>query len=114
MMVRYIDADMVKNAVCVGCNKEFEERPCEPSFCDIRNAIEDLPNADVVEVKHGEWKKHRDDGDCEYIECSVCREEFYPPDNEFTFDRYPNYCQECGAKMDVSKTEITTDGGKKL
>lgn len=56
--------------------------------------------SDFQEVKHGKWKKHTDDGDCDYIECSVCGEEFYPPNNEFTFDVIPKHCQNCGAKMD--------------
>lgn len=61
--------------------------------------------ADFQEVKHGEWKKHIDDDDCDYIECSVCGEEFYPPNNEVTFDVIPKYCQNCGARMDGDKNE---------
>lgn len=62
--------------------------------------IEEMAAADVTEVKHGKWIKHSDDYDCEYIECSVCGEEFYPPENAFEFDKMPKYCQECGTKMD--------------
>lgn len=73
----------------------------------IKEAEEELPikcrffknKADIQEIKHGKWKKHTDDGDCDYIECSACGEEFYPPNNEFTFDVIPKYCQNCGAKM---------------
>lgn len=56
--------------------------------------------ADLAKVRHGKWIKHRDEYDCEYIECSVCGENFYPPENAFEFDILPKYCQECGAKMD--------------
>lgn len=56
--------------------------------------------ADVVKVRYGKWIKHRDEYDCEYIECSVCGENFYPPENAFEFDIMPKYCQECGAKID--------------
>jgi hypothetical protein len=70
--------------------------------------IKHAPTADVAEVRHGYWMKHRDDGDCEYIECSACGEEFYPPNNEFEFDKYPKYCQECGAKMDGGRKEKCT------
>ena len=54
----------------------------------------------LAKVRHGKWIKHRDEYDCEYIECSVCGENFYPPENAFEFDILPKYCQECGAKMD--------------
>jgi hypothetical protein len=56
--------------------------------------------ADFQKVKHGMRIKHIDDYDCDYIECSICGEEFYPPNNEFTFDMMPKYCPNCGAKMD--------------
>ena len=67
-----------------------------------------MPPADVVKVRHGKWIKHRDEYDCEYIECSVCGENFYPPENAFEFDIMPKYCQECGAKMDRRSVD---DGG---
>lgn len=86
-------------ANCYTCKAD---EVCNHDIFGFENCNNYIP-ADVVEVIHGKWKKHRDDGDCEYIECSVCREEFYPPDNEFVFDRYPNYCPNCGAKMDGGK-----------
>lgn len=65
--------------------------------------------ADFVEVKHGEWKKI----ECGTI-CTNCNR-VYDNDFEFSYKQINEYfkrCPECGAKMDVSKTEITTDGGK--
>ena len=67
--------------------------------------IKIIPTADVAEVKRGEWQKETDDFDWEYIKCSVCGEELYPPDNDDTFDILPKYCQTCGAKMDGGKKE---------
>lgn len=83
----------------------------------IKNAIEEAPTADVVEVKHGEWIE---DGynDCSCV-CSFCGAEApYTSVFEETFDydweenlvptgyeetkeyiRKP-YCPDCGAKMD--------------
>lgn len=55
--------------------------------------------ADVQEAKHGKWKINTDEYDCEYMMCSVCKEEFYPVDED-TVDTTPNYCPYCGAKMD--------------
>lgn len=46
----------------------------------------------------GEWVIKTDDYDCEYMMCSVCKEEFYPADED-TVDTTPNYCPNCGARM---------------
>ncbi len=102
--MRYIDADAViakiKAEHCDKCN--HNER-C--FYCDFDNALmllEEADDADVVEVKHGKWKIKIDEYDCEYMMCSVCKEEFYPAD-AYTVDITPNYCPNCGAKMDERK-----------
>lgn len=62
-----------------------------------------MPAADVVEVRHGEWKDNH---------CTACGEmpmgeemwdgcDFDPPRFEFFMD----YCPCCGAKMNRGKTE---------
>lgn len=50
--------------------------------------------ADVQPVRHGKW-----DG---YIcsECNVCADYFISGD--FYFDEKPNFCPNCGARMDKS------------
>lgn len=57
--------------------------------CDyIRGKLEDMPDADVAQVRHGRWKRYgRNLG-----ECSNC--------GEIVNIRY-NYCPNCGAKMDL-------------
>lgn len=79
---------------------------CQPyvekdeSFPEIKGGCRCFKNkADYAEVKHGKWKIKTDDYDCEYMMCSVCKEEFYPIDED-TVDTTPNYCPNCGAKMD--------------
>ena len=57
--------------------------------------IVDAPTVDAVEVVHGRWidATHIDEdfGEVESYECSVCGK----------WDYYtPNYCPNCGAKMD--------------
>ena len=49
-MSRYIEKEKVISAVCFGCNQQFSDEPCEPSECSIRQAINSIPTADVVEV----------------------------------------------------------------
>ena len=80
--------------------------------------IANLPNADVVEVKHGEWqikselyRMMEDDFDEQlYVECPYCKRRFYVPsafDDEGVFEyareNYP-YCH-CGAKMDGERKD---------
>ena len=50
---------------------------------------EDIPSADVVEVRHGRWK-----GD--FYECSVCG---------FELGWSSTYCPHCGARMDGEEQE---------
>lgn len=64
---------------------------------DIYLDIDNLPTADVVEVKHGRWFD-TDSFDHHYTpiyQCSVCRKEV--ADNYIDLHKY---CLHCGAKMD--------------
>lgn len=89
----------------------------------INETINDSPTADVEEVKHGEWKlmgteKFMDGSYSSKFFCSKCLREIgvcheHESDNhKYAKSMYP-YCH-CGAKMDVSKMEITTSGGKDI
>jgi hypothetical protein len=66
----------------------------------FRKCVETVPTADVVEVRHGEWKICSDGY---YPYCSRCR---YEPEIS---TRYSNnltpYCPNCGAKMDGERKE---------
>lgn len=54
-------------------------------------ALKNQPTADVVEVKHGRWKKIQN-----YALCSNCKHEV----NWGCKDFLSPYCPKCGAKMD--------------
>ena len=73
------------------------------------NLIDKTSTADVMEVKHGEWIKE-DNGTQYWYQCSECSER--PPYNRYKELWLSACCPNCGAKMDVSKMEITTEGGK--
>ena len=63
----------------------------------------DTPSADVVEVRHGEWKYPPYapfGGSYEMKRCTVCG---YKPDFD-TDNPYTKFCPECGAKMDKRRT----------
>lgn len=61
--------------------------------------IDEIPAADVEEVRHGRWiKKYRGN----YL-CSVCGAWYRTKDdygNIIDGEMTPNYCESCGARMD--------------
>ena len=67
------------------------------------DAVDTMPIADVVEVRHGEWKYPPYapfGGSYEMKRCTVCG---YKPD--FDADNpYTKFCPECGAKMDGERS----------
>ena len=84
----------------------YESYGCGYSDCltAVEDVLNDLPAADVEEVKHGGWIKKpfvsdllRKTVKSEFIyTCSVCG---YDSISE------SNYCRQCGAKMDGGKNE---------
>lgn len=99
-MARYIDIEGA------GIGKANREQFLVPEFADGWNALlkilEKEPTADVVEVKHGEWKRvlwvksEKADGGYWIVRCSQCR---IPYKKKF------DYCPYCGARMDGGKVE---------
>lgn len=47
-MDEYIKRDDAIKALCAGCNDRFSDEPCEPSDCEMRNAINSIRTADVA------------------------------------------------------------------
>ena len=82
---RYIDANKIK---LTGLTFSDVNNEVYFSLTDIRKAIEQTPTADVVEVRHGEWKPLMTI--CNRGECSECY--------EIGAVRW-KYCPNCGAKM---------------
>ena len=83
-MPRYIDADELPNIYTA-------------THQELVLALEEMPTADVAEVKRGRWVETRIWGGRNY-KCSVC-------DFDFTVDLCMgrpmwHYCPNCGAKMD--------------
>lgn len=59
-----------------------------------RKAIDALPAADVVEVRHGYWIDHHSGGSF----CSACKR--WVP-----YSHHPKYCETCGARMDGKEND---------
>ena len=62
--------------------------------------MENIPTADVVEVKHGEWIYKTTYGQLDECNCSLCGQLMTTIEG-----KRMNYCCRCGAKMDGGKTE---------
>ena len=71
------------------------------SFSAILDLIRNAPAADVVNVVHGEWEFRRMTGEKSYwASCSNCGGLIWLKDS----GDEPDYCDNCGAKMDGGKT----------
>lgn len=99
-MSRYIDADKLYELIRTN---DYRLATINGSIdygmftIGIKQAIDEIPTADVAEVKHGEWKLCYEDwrkqiaGD----ECSVCGFQHFG----VSISHY-HYCPRCGARMD--------------
>ena len=63
-----------------------------------KECITFIPSADIVEVRHGEWKVYFDGKE---LMCSSCKATFWDEDG----NGGTNYCPHCGAKMDGGRRE---------
>ena len=105
-MSRYIDADLLL-AKCRR-NPLFEKTLEDTRMVYVeRSVIDSIPTADVVEVRHGEWKDRYENKYANHLyECSLCGE--IAPDgvkrsvlgNPEIIQVLSPYCPTCGAKMD--------------
>lgn len=86
-----------KKTIIDALEEENERQPFQPTsiYSCVIPFIRKLPAAEVQPVKHGKW-----DG---YIcsECNACADYFISGD--FYFDEKPNFCPNCGARMDGDK-----------
>lgn len=97
-MPRYIKAD-----------KEYLEPFLYEHLTDngmiaAQNAIDEVPTADVQEVRHGKWIKdelqQREDDEIYDYCCSLCRGA--ASEGEYgNYDVFTDFCPHCGAKMDL-------------
>ena len=76
----------------------FVEHECSDSYEAFKVAINKATTVDAVKVVHGRWVDHmvRD------WRCSECGEKIHKVRSVdgYCYDDKPNYCPNCGAKMD--------------
>ena len=84
----------IQEVYCVGCNSYNGVRCRACGIGDAIDMIEDAPAADVAPVVHGRWENGNPI-------CPVCGEnKFKDLDADIWCDWKPDYCPNCGAKMD--------------
>lgn len=86
-MPRYIDAEKIEF---------FASSPWKAIA--TKSSVDNIPTADVEEVRHGEWLLEREpDGKPYCFHCSVCDADF----GRISIVSATPFCPWCGAKMDL-------------
>jgi rubrerythrin len=88
----YKDVSSLEIVTYKGGNEDFDN-----GVMFVLEKLDSIPTADVVEVRHGEWWMQTDIADYPYGTCSVCG---YVEWDAFPRGDTPNYCPNCGARMD--------------
>ena len=111
-MARYIDVEKVKHRLfSVAVTDDTYGMAISQGIDIAVKIVNETPTADVMEVKHGEWK-------CEYDEelgetkvtCSVCGDSrdingcFVSINDEALYNE-DFFCPRCGAKMDRERRD---------
>lgn len=100
-MSRYIDADLLKNLILNDMAKAEREEKDLNGYTDALFHLKTLPTADVVEVRHGEWKYERLDEYKFYkVTCPYCGADYMGNYDAYDDPDDFNFCPNCGAKMD--------------
>lgn len=86
-------AEYIEREAAIQAAKHAWAKGLEPT-----QYVEIIPAADVAEVRHGRWDEVYGS---DTIRCSCCRKRLdaYYADGVPFFD--PDYCPNCGAKMDL-------------
>ena len=106
-MARYIDVASriayIKRVYCDKCNHHDGIKCKSCGIDDALMLLEEAPEEDVAEVKHGKWYKHdkKIHGDTCYY-CSVCEKMAL---SDSMVWELTDYCPNCGAKMDRERKE---------
>lgn len=91
-MRKYIDAEQMKYQIRHHevPDDHYDDEECEDIMCKM---VDDLPAAEVVEVKHGEWLN-------QYRSGVKVNEGFVSSCCDMWNERKTPYCPHCAAKMD--------------
>ena len=95
--MRPIDADVlvsdIESARNMFFHSPYERMSHEDRIEFALNMVEDVPTLDYAPIRHGEWVTKPDGFIPADIYCSECGK-------RYNFFYNPNYCPNCGARMD--------------
>ena len=97
-MARYIDTDKAIAHLKGECVEKYPASFYNGILASAKE-ISDLPTADVVERKRGEWKKSSHPILGTHFDCSVCKCEWYVDGMRIDDDVNLAFCPNCGADM---------------
>lgn len=102
----YIEKEPIIEFITKGLNNPDKTKAYGYDAIEILTEIEYAPTADVVEVKHGYWKKPQFSGRRGFYSvkdfvCNKCGAAFGVEQGNLLM----NYCPNCSAKMDGERRE---------
>ena len=96
-MAEYIEREALLKFIENGINNPDKKEAFGYDAVEILEKVQYMPAADVAPVRHGRWI----DGD---PYCPICRKDkFRGLDADVWADWKPDYCPNCGARMDLEK-----------
>lgn len=102
-MTEYIEREAVENMLKESqLISDADGEYC--GYCTEDISIDSIPASDVAPVRHGRWIY---DGGNEYVDhyhCDRCGQEI-DLCNEIYTEPKPNYCKNCGSKMDKETSD---------
>lgn len=106
--MRLIDADALEKFIADGLNNPSKEEAFGHDAAEILAEMYALATVDAAPVRHGSWIGQGDgyaDGEmvCDVWFCSECDHSI--DDGTDAPEKLPNYCPNCGAKMDEEATQ---------
>jgi hypothetical protein len=104
-MAKYIDAEAVKEWVANWFYKHKLYHPYSKTntipITELYDILEQMPTADVAEVRHGRWEYKGKRGRFPACRCSICGN-IENADWVILGDNV-NYCPNCGSRMDLDE-----------
>ena len=109
-MPRYIDADAFIKEQCNSCDGYCEKVDCDclscdkPYQCGIIQGLKNAPTVSPDEVRGvGKWDRVETEFGLRCPKCGKLLDEYVNGGEWVALSEIPNYCPNCGAKMEVSE-----------
>lgn len=110
--MRPIDGDALAGVIADAARRLIDDgySPQGDALRETAAFIKEFPAIEAEPVRHGCWEQDyelvqgpEDNSEYPYVACNICGNKEYGLDlNDYTdYDDLPNYCPNCGARMDA-------------